>query len=90
MDILRPYLPPEAGAQPNPHSSPYSEGGSLYALGLIHAGHAGEAKTYLKEKLKGMVEPDETIQHGAALGLGMTALASQDEGECGCLSMWVK
>lgn len=31
--ILSPYLPSPGGA------SPYSEGGSLYAIGLIHANH---------------------------------------------------
>lgn len=76
MTVLGPYLPRADGTSAA-HSSPYSEGGSLYALGLINAGHGHEAVEYLVDKLKN--NSDETVQHGAALGLGMTGLASQDE-----------
>lgn len=78
MTVLGPYLPSADGAV-SAHSSPYSEGGSLYALGLINAGHGQEAVPYLVDKLKN--NTDETVQHGAALGLGMSGLASQDEGK---------
>lgn len=49
--VVQPYLP-----QGGVSSSPYSEGGALYALGLIHAskGGAGNAQTiaYLREALR--------------------------------------
>ncbi|KAJ9113747.1 hypothetical protein QFC20_001772 [Naganishia adeliensis] len=76
MAVLGPYLPPDHG-ESAPHSSPYSEGGSLYALGLIHAGHGREVKDYLKGKLRSST--DETRQHGAALGLGVACMATRDE-----------
>jgi 26S proteasome regulatory subunit N2 len=79
MTVLGPYLPKADGTSAA-HSSPYSEGGSLYALGLINAGHGRDAVEYLVDKLKN--NADETVQHGAALGLGMTGLASQDESMC--------
>jgi 26S proteasome regulatory subunit N2 len=78
MTVLGPYLPRDDGTSA-PHSSPYSEGGSLYALGLINAGHGKDALGYLLDKLKNTT--DEIVQHGAALGLGMTGLASQREGK---------
>jgi len=34
LNVMKEYLP-----QPGMSSSPYSEGGALYALGLIHAYH---------------------------------------------------
>lgn len=76
MTVLGPYLPQGEGAGAV-ESSPYSEGGSLYALGLINAGHGQDAVGYLLDKLRGTT--DETVQHGAALGLGISGLASQDE-----------
>ncbi|KAJ9109707.1 hypothetical protein QFC19_001937 [Naganishia cerealis] len=76
MAVLGPYLPPDHG-ESAPHSSPYSEGGSLYALGLIHAGHGNDVKEYLKGKLR--ASTDETRQHGAALGLGVACMATRDE-----------
>ncbi|KDE05351.1 hypothetical protein MVLG_04266 [Microbotryum lychnidis-dioicae p1A1 Lamole] len=73
--ILEPYLP-RAGTG---SSSFYSEGGSLYALGLVHANHGGaETTTYLKDALKAGTQ-NEVIQHGAALGLGVSAMGSGNE-----------
>ncbi|KAK4049515.1 proteasome regulatory particle base subunit [Microbotryomycetes sp. JL201] len=73
--ILEPYLPKADG----PTSSFYSEGGSLYALGLVHANHGGaETLDYLKEQLKSTTQ-NEIIQHGAALGLGVAAMGSGNE-----------
>ncbi|KAK4048833.1 proteasome regulatory particle base subunit [Microbotryomycetes sp. JL221] len=73
--ILEPYLPKLDG----PTSSFYSEGGSLYALGLVHANHGGaETLNYLKDQLKSTTQ-NEIIQHGAALGLGVAAMGSGNE-----------
>lgn len=72
MKILSPYLPQQDGSV---SSSVYSEGGALYGLGLIHANHGGEALPYLKEQLH---KPDEVVQHGACLGLGIAGMATDD------------
>ncbi|KAH7649667.1 PSMD1 protein [Cryptosporidium bovis] len=49
----------------------YSEGGSFYALGLIHANHVDEhKKLYLLEQLRNP-QRNEVLQHGACLGLGI-------------------
>ncbi len=78
MTVLGPYLPSADGSTA-PHASPYSEGGSLFALGLIHAKHGKEVQDYLMERLK--THQDEVVLHGAALGLGMAGMASNNEGQ---------
>lgn len=45
---MAPYLP-QGGASGS--GSPYSEGGALYALGLIHANHGEGIKQFLRESL---------------------------------------
>lgn len=77
MEILEPYLPKPQGGS----TSFYSEGGSLFGLGLVHANHgSGEVLSFLKEGLKGGENANEVIQHGAALGLGVAAMGSGNEG----------
>ncbi len=78
MTILAPYLPAEDGTT-RPGGSVYSEGGSLFALGLAHARHGQEVTGYLTQRLK--THQDEVVQHGAALGLGMAGMATNNEGE---------
>ena len=39
-NLMRPYLPQDGAAGSS--SSPYSEGGALYALGLIHVNHGAD------------------------------------------------
>ncbi len=41
------YLPKDSA-----HNSPYSEGGGLYALGLIFANHGGDIIEYLINQLR--------------------------------------
>ncbi|DAZ93893.1 TPA: hypothetical protein N0F65_004740 [Lagenidium giganteum] len=77
MNLLAPYLP-SGGVS----SSPYSEGGALYAMGLIHAnkGFSASSKTtmeYLRNASRN-AGTDETVQHGACLGIGLCGLASHD------------
>ena len=79
MNLLRPYLPT------NPPTSPYSEGGSLYALGIIYTNHGEEVTQFLleeleKAKLAAISHPhaSEVIQHGACLGIGLAAMATGD------------
>jgi 26S proteasome regulatory subunit N2 len=47
--LMAPYLP-QNGAVGS--ASPYSEGGALYALGLIHANHGEGIKEFLRESLR--------------------------------------
>ena len=73
MKLLAPYLPGQAGAT----SSPYTEGGSLFGLGLIFANHGRSVSKFLLAQLQDA--NDEVVQHGAALGLGVAGLATADE-----------
>jgi len=89
MTLLEPYLPPSAPAEggevPTVSSTGgYAEGGSLYALGLIHGSHAGsstakrlEASQFLRNHLRNS-HANEVISHGAALGVGLTSFGSSD------------
>ncbi|KAL4311989.1 hypothetical protein GQ457_01G033050 [Hibiscus cannabinus] len=72
--LMAPYLP-QGGAGGG--GSPYSEGGALYALGLIHANHGEGIKQFLRDSLRSTNV--EVIQHGACLGLGLAALGTSDE-----------
>lgn len=86
IDILSSYLP----ASDNNSSSPYSEGGALYALGLATAappaGGTGSPEVF--EAFKDMILPHlsldinsttyEPRQHGAALAVGLLSLGSSD------------
>ena len=47
--LMSPYLPATPGASTG---SPYSEGGALYALGLIHANHGHDARQLLLDSLR--------------------------------------
>ncbi|XP_062191510.1 26S proteasome non-ATPase regulatory subunit 1 homolog A-like [Phragmites australis] len=75
--LMAPYLP-QNGAVGG--GSPYSEGGALYALGLIHANHGEGIKQFLRESLRNA--SSEVVQHGACLGLGLAALGTADEEIC--------
>jgi 26S proteasome regulatory subunit N2 len=77
MTILGPYLP-QAGGDSSLEGAAYSEGGALYALGLINAG-CGSGRSvegYLRETLKGA--RGEVVQHGAALGLGVAGMGGKN------------
>lgn len=73
--LLEPYLPRGAGGISG--GSPYSQGGALYAYGLIHANHGADALDYLKTQFTAAEE--EVIQHGGALGLGLAGMASGND-----------
>lgn len=74
FSLLKPYLPKEGV-----NSSPYSEGGSLFALGLISAKYGHGVIDYLLKSLKST--QNEVVQHGACLGLGVSAMGSDDKGK---------
>ncbi|KAI2638412.1 26S proteasome regulatory subunit rpn2 [Xylaria nigripes] len=73
--LLDPYLPRGAGGING--GSPYSQGGALYAYGLIHVNHGADALEYLKTRF--VEAEEEVIQHGGALGLGLAGMASGNE-----------
>lgn len=72
--ILQPYFPG------SPQGSCYTQGGSLYALGIIFAGHGREVIDYLRKQVaeaSGIQgHDDEVVHHGAALGLGVAGMGS--------------
>lgn len=69
LALMQSYLPKEAGP-----SSGYSEGGGLYALGLIHANHGANIIDYLLQQLKDA--QNENVRHGGCLGLGLAAMGT--------------
>ncbi|MCJ1276346.1 proteasome regulatory particle base subunit [Puttea exsequens] len=75
--LLRPYLPKETVEGANT-GSVYSQGGSLYAMGLIYANHETFALQLIRDHFKKATE--EVVQHGGALGLGVAGMATGDEG----------
>lgn len=76
--LLQPYLPKEHMAGVGSAGSVYSQGGSLYAFGLIYANHGGSAVNLIRDHFKKTTE--EVVQHGGALGLGVAAMATGDDG----------
>ena len=89
MHLLQPYLPanPTIGDEGGGVSTVsaqggYAEGGSLYALGLIHGSHSGssaekrkETSDFIRTHLRAS-HANEVISHGAALGVGLTSMGS--------------
>ncbi|XP_018318888.1 26S proteasome non-ATPase regulatory subunit 1 [Agrilus planipennis] len=69
LTLMQSYLPKEVGP-----SSGYSEGGGLYALGLIHANHGAKIIDYLLSQLKDA--QNEMVRHGGCLGLGLAAMGT--------------
>ena len=74
--ILQPYLPKDNPSSAN--TSVYSQGGGLYAMGLIYANHETDALNHIREHFKRATE--EVVQHGGALGLGVAGMATGDQG----------
>lgn len=72
--LMDPYLPSQPGQQT---ASAYSEGGALYALGIIYANHGHHIRDFIHSSLRGA--QTEAIQHGACLGLGIASLGEQNE-----------
>jgi len=92
MSILQPYLPPTPQdidptappAAPVSATGGYSEGGSLYALGIIHGCDTGsdsalrnQTNALLRSHLRSS-HANEAISHGAALGVGLTAMGTNN------------
>lgn len=83
MNLLEPYLPPAISEEEPANVAPaggYAEGGSLFALGLIHGAGSPlrqETSELLRKHLRAS-HANEVISHGAALGVGLTAMGSND------------
>ena len=75
--LLKPYLPKDTVEGANT-GSVYSQGGSLYAMGLIYANHETFALNLIRDHFKRATE--EVVQHGGALGLGVAGMATGDDG----------
>lgn len=71
--LLEPYLPRQGGLS---SGSIFSQGGALYAYGLIHANHGADALGFLKDQF--VQAEEEVVQHGGALGLGIAGMATGD------------
>jgi len=69
LHLMSTYLPKDSSP-----SSAYSEGGGLFALGLIHANHGGEMTEYLLNQLKEAT--NDMVRHGGCLGLGLAAMGT--------------
>ncbi|XP_033761218.1 26S proteasome non-ATPase regulatory subunit 1-like [Pecten maximus] len=69
LNLMSTYLPKDSGP-----GSAYSEGGGLYALGLIHANHGGEITDYLLNQLKDA--STDMVRHGGCLGVGLAAMGT--------------
>ncbi|KAH8041292.1 hypothetical protein HPB51_014573 [Rhipicephalus microplus] len=72
LHLMSSYLPKESGP-----GSGYTEGGGLYALGLIHANHGAAITDYLLSQLR--EAKNEIVRHGGCLGLGLAAMSTHRE-----------
>lgn len=84
MQLLEPYLPADPADGGVSPAGGYAEGGSLYALGLIHgasaasdAGKRQETADYVRKHLRAS-HANEVISHGACLAVGLTCMGSAD------------
>lgn len=70
LNLMSSYLPKDSTG------SFYTEGGGLYALGLIHANHGGNIIEYLSNELRN--NQNEIVRHGGCYGLGLAAMGTAD------------
>lgn len=69
LNLMSTYLPKDSSP-----GSAYSEGGGLFALGLIHANHGGNITDYLLNQVKEATS--DMVRHGGCLGLGLAAMGT--------------
>ncbi|PFH37778.1 Proteasome/cyclosome repeat-containing protein [Besnoitia besnoiti] len=80
MKLLRTYLPTASSSSAS--SSPYSEGGAFYALGLISANQpSASVREYLLQQLQAAGTASEPKQQGCCLGLGLLCMGFADDTE---------
>nr|CAG4715876.1 unnamed protein product [Naegleria fowleri] len=78
LTILKPYLPADGTTTTSSGSSVYSEGGALFALGLIHSNHLANDMTQYLLKIVKNQQADPVVQHGACFGLGLCGMATSE------------
>lgn len=69
LKVMESYLPKEASS-----AGMYAEGGSLYALGLIHVNHGAQIIDYLFHKIQN--SENDVLLHGGCLGIGLAAMGT--------------
>ncbi|XP_062521379.1 26S proteasome non-ATPase regulatory subunit 1-like [Corticium candelabrum] len=69
LNLMSTYLPKDSGV-----GGVYTEGGGLFALGLIHVNHGSAITEYLINQLKETTS--DVVRHGGCLGLGLAALGT--------------
>ncbi|KAF2288874.1 hypothetical protein GH714_022515 [Hevea brasiliensis] len=79
--LMRPYLP-QGGSGGG--GSPYSEGGALYALGLIHANHGKGIKQFLRDSLRStnverFIYDSAVAGEAAGISMGLLMVGSASE-----------
>lgn len=62
--LMSPYLPRNGSS-----GSPFSEGGALFALGLIHANHGQDMRSFLSESLSNTGNEVRRLQPSALISL---------------------
>lgn len=73
--LMAPYLPQDRVAP-----SPYSEGGALYALGLIHANHGQDIRQFILQCLRDTSEEVRVLSLSILpLSILLTSTSSQYE-----------
>lgn len=84
MQLLEPYLPPDPEETVVSSAGGYAEGGSLYALGLVHGSDCAsdavkrrETADYVRKHLRAS-HANEAISHGACLATGLTSMGLAD------------
>ena len=77
MEILKPYLPSDTAQSSGSNS--YSEGGALYALGMIHTNFLQNDVLSFFDRVLSLNPNSEVIQHGGCLGLGLAAMGSSNK-----------
>ncbi|KAL8447239.1 hypothetical protein Emag_004396 [Eimeria magna] len=80
VKVLQTYLPGAGGSGP---SASHSEGGALYALGLIHSCLPNpKIRSFILGQLRhGDNTEKEAVLHGGCLGLGLTCLGDAADSE---------
>lgn len=78
LNVLQSYLPRPGASNA---SAAHSEGGALYALGLIHSGLPNpRIRNFLLGHLRQGDHSDrEAVLHGGCLGLGLACLGDAED-----------
>ncbi|OEH75960.1 proteasome cyclosome repeat-containing protein [Cyclospora cayetanensis] len=83
LSVLETYLPPDTPGVSSASGAPSTEGGALFALGLIHSGAPSpRIRALILSALKQTNQTDkEPLLHGGCLGLGLVCLGDANDTE---------